>query len=270
MQLTREKLTYLLYLFKQKDMNYTVTRMAQEVGVSKSTISRVLNNFYQEGLTSEKGKGALTCQGCQLANKYLKDINKLSQWLKSVSDFNDEEAYQEALSLILTLSSSAREKIVNNTSKERLFEMIDNVKEINGDMLSANLDDGQYPFAFTIYKVNRLEISMANDGFYHPGILEIKMGLGRIILKPKEVERESMKGKVILKGKLETLKYLENEKFINCEIIRGDYIIPISKLRFYYSKDERVLQTSIKIKVRPSVGKQHMPVSEAIMTIIFK
>lgn len=270
MQLTREKLTYLLYLFKQKDMNYTVTRMAQEVGVSKSTFSRVLNNFYQEGLTSEKGKGALTCQGCQLANKYLKDINKLSQWLKSVSDFNDEEAYQEALSLILTLSSSAREKIVNNTSKERLFEMIDNVKEINGDMLSANLDDGQYPFAFTIYKVNRLEISMANDGFYHPGILEIKMGLGRIILKPKEVERESMKGKVILKGKLETLKYLENEKFINCEIIRGDYIIPISKLRFYYSKDERVLQTSIKIKVRPSVGKQHMPESEAIMTIIFK
>lgn len=270
MMLTREKLTYLLFLYKQKDMNYTVTRMAQEVGVSKSTFSRVLNNFYQEGLTSEKGKGTLTCQGCRLASKYIKDINKLSQWLKSVFDFNDDEAYQEALSLIFTLSSSTREKIINSTSKKRLFELIDNVKEISGDMLSANLDDGQYPFAFTIYKANRIGISMANDGFYHPGILEIKMGYGRFILKPKEVERESMVGKMVLKGKLESLKYLENEEFINSEAICGDYTIPISKLRFYYSKDERLLQTSIKIRVKPSVGKIHMPESEAIMTIIFK
>ncbi|MFQ7171499.1 MAG: hypothetical protein ACLRQF_04990 [Thomasclavelia ramosa] len=49
--------------------------------------------------------------------------------------------------------------------------MIDNVKEISGDMLSANLDDGQYLFAFTVYKADKMEISMANDGFFHPGIL---------------------------------------------------------------------------------------------------
>lgn len=270
MQLTREKLTYLLFLYKQKDMNYTVTRMAQEVGVSKSTFSRVLNNFYQEGLTSEKGKGTLSIQGCDLASEYLKDIDKLLQWLKSVSDFNDDEAYQEALSLVLVLSSSARKKIISNTSKELLFELIDNVKEISGDMLSANLDDGQYPFAFTVYKTNRIGVSMANDGFYHPGILNIKMGQGKLVLKPKEVERESMMGKIILKGKLESLKYFENKKFICCEVIRGDYIIPISQLRFYYSKEERLLQTSIKIKVKPCVREIHMPESEAIMTIIFK
>lgn len=111
---------------------------------------------------------------------------------------------------------------------------------------------------------------MANDGFYHPGILEIKMGHGRIILKPKEVERESMMGKMVLKGKLESLKYLDDEEFVSSEVIRGDYIIKISKLRFYYSKDERMLQTSIQIRVRPSVGKIHMPESEAVMTIIFK
>lgn len=57
MQLTKEKLSYLLFLYKQREMDYTVTRLAQEVGVSKSTFSRVLNTFYQEGLTTEKGKG---------------------------------------------------------------------------------------------------------------------------------------------------------------------------------------------------------------------
>ena len=176
MQLTKEKLSYLLFLYKQREMDYTVTRLAQEVGVSKSTFSRVLNTFYQEGLTTEKGKGILSCQGCRMAREYLKDINKLSDWLKYTANFDDEEAYQEALSLVLTLSSKARAKLVNNTSKERLFELIDNVKEISGDMLSANLDDGQYLFAFTVYKADKMEISMANDGFFHPGILDIKMG----------------------------------------------------------------------------------------------
>lgn len=270
MQLTKEKLSYLLFLYKQKEMNYTVTRLAQEVGVSKSTFSRVLNVFFQEGLTSKKGKGALSCQGCRLAKDYLKDINKLSKWLKYTADFDDDEAYQEALSLVLTLTPEARAKLVNNTSKERLFELINNVKEISGDMLSANLDDGQYPFAFTVYKSDKMGISMANDGFFHPGILEIKMGHGVLLLKPKEVERESMMGKMVLKGKLGSLKYLVDQEYVGCRMIKDDYIIPISKLRFYYSKEERMLQTSVKVKVKPNIGKIHMPESIAIMNIILK
>ena len=47
-----------------------------------------------------------------MAREYLKDINKLSDWLKYTANFDDEEAYQEALSLVLTLSSEARAKLV--------------------------------------------------------------------------------------------------------------------------------------------------------------
>ena len=54
-----------------------------------------------------------------MAREYLKDINKLSDWLKYTANFDDEEAYQEALSLVLTLSSKARAKLVNNTSKSK-------------------------------------------------------------------------------------------------------------------------------------------------------
>ena len=85
MQLTKEKLSYLLFLYKQREMDYTVTRLAQEVGVSKSTFSRVLNTFYQEGLTTEKGKGILS-QGCN-GKGIFKDINKLSDWLKYTANF---------------------------------------------------------------------------------------------------------------------------------------------------------------------------------------
>ena len=176
MQLTKEKLTYLLFLYDYKDKGYTITRIAQEMNISKSTISRVLNTFYQEGLLLEKGKGKLSCQGCQMAKRYKHDINKLSKWLQDSADFNEEQAYQEALLLVLTLSDETRRKLVTNTSKEKLFKLIANVKEISGDMLSVNLDDGEYSFAFTVYKKDRVGISMANEGFYHPGVLEIKQG----------------------------------------------------------------------------------------------
>lgn len=88
MQLTKEKLTYLLFLYDYKDKGYTITRIAQEMNISKSTISRVLNTFYQEGLLLEKGKGKLSCQGCQMAKRYKYDINKLSKWLQDSADFN--------------------------------------------------------------------------------------------------------------------------------------------------------------------------------------
>lgn len=137
-------------------------------------------------------------------------------------------------------------------------------------MLSANLGDGEYPFAFTVYKKDRVEISMANEGFYHPGILEIKSGYGQLIFKLKEVEHVSLTGKMILKGKLEALKYEIENQFISSRFLRDNFILPISKLRFFYSKEERILQTSIKIRVKADVGIIHMPESEAILTIIFK
>lgn len=268
--MTKEKLTYLLFLYDYKDKGYTITRIAQEMNTSKSTISRVLNTFYQEGLLLEKGKGKLSCHGCQIAKRYKHDIYELSKWLQDSADFNEEQAYQEALLLVLTLTDEARRKLVNNTRKEKLFKLIKNVKEISGDMLSANLGDGEYPFAFTVYKKNCVGISMANGGFYHPGILEIKLGYGQMVFKLKEVEHVSLTGKMILKGKLESLKYEIENQFISGHFLRGNFILPISKLRFFYSKEERILQTSIKIRVKADVGIIHMPESEAILTIIFK
>lgn len=100
MEITKEKLAYLLFLYNQKDTNCTVTRLAEEFGVSKSTFSRVLNSFYHENLIIQKGKGILSIKGEKLAKSYLKDITEIKSWLKSISNFSDEEAYHEALTLV--------------------------------------------------------------------------------------------------------------------------------------------------------------------------
>ena len=82
---------------------------------------------------------------------------------------------------------------------------------------------------------------MANDGFFHPGILDIKMGHGGFVLKSKEVERESMMGKMVLKGKLSSLKYQVGEDCLECRMIKDDYIIPISKLAVYFNQSDNLL-----------------------------
>lgn len=270
MEITKEKLAYLLFLYKQKDTNCTVTRLSEEFGVSKSTFSRVLNIFYHENLIIKKGKGILSKKGEKLAKSYLKDIAEIKLWLKNIANFSDEEAYQEALTLVLVLSNETRYKLISDLYKKKLFEKIDKVKSISGDMLTVNLEDGKYPFAFTIYKINKLEISMANDGFVHPGILEIDNGKGNLILFPKEIEHESLLGNIILKGQVESLKYMIDQQFISSQNMKNSYIIPIDKLQFHYCKEEQILQTSIKIKVRANVGIIHMPESCAILNIILK
>lgn len=270
MEITKEKLAYLLFLYKQKETNCTVTRLAEEFGVSKSTFSRVLNIFYHENLIIQKGKGILSTKGEKLAKNYFKDIAEIKLWLKNISNLSDEEAYQEALTLVLVLSNKTRYNLISDLYKKKLFEKIDKIKSISGDMLTVNLEDGKYQFAFTIYKLNKLEISKANDGFVHPGILEINNGKGNLILFPKEIEHESLLGNIILKGQVESLKYMLNQEFISSQNIKNSYIIPIDRLKFHYCKEERILQTSIKIKVRANVGIIHMPESCAVLNIILK
>lgn len=270
MEITKEKLAYLLFLYKQKETNCTVTRLAEEFGVSKSTFSRVLNIFYHENLIIQKGKGILSTKGEKLAKNYFKDIAEIKLWLKNISNLSDEEAYQEALTLVLVLSNKTRYNLISDLYKKKLFEKIDKIKSISGDMLTVNLEDGKYQFVFTIYKLNKLEISMANDGFVHPGILEINNGKGNLILFPKEIEHESLLGNIILKGQVESLKYMLDQEFISSQNIKNSYIIPIDRLKFHYCKEERILQTSIKIKVRANVGIIHMPESCAVLNIILK
>ena len=270
MEITKEKLAYLLFLYKQKETNCTVTRLAEEFGVSKSTFSRVLNIFYHENLIIQKGKGILSTKGEKLAKNYFKDIAEIKLWLKNISNLSDEEAYQEALTLVLVLSNKTRYNLISDLYKKKLFEKIDKIKSISGDMLTVNLEDGKYQFAFTIYKLNKLEISMANDGFVHPGILEINNGKGNLILFPKVIEHESLLGNIILKGQVESLKYMLDQEFISSQNIKNSYIIPIDRLKFHYCKEERILQTSIKIKVRANVGIIHMPESCAVLNIILK
>lgn len=273
MKMSEEKLTYLLFLYDIRGQKYTITNMASQLGVSKSTVSKVLSSFYQEGITEYKGKVELSEYGCMLAKQWKDEVKKITNWLCVSSAFDLQTAQKEAIILALHMSSTAKNQLIYNLNMSDFFKWIDNVKTVYGDMLIHYLQDGDYSFAFTIYKDkpdHKIEISIANDAFVHPGILKIRDGKGYLVLKSKEIERESLMGRIVLKGRLETLKYMKNKQYVEAMKQNHFYHIPLSCLEFYYNREEKMLQGHIKLKVIPTVGKIHMPESTAHLAIFFK
>ena len=66
--MTTEKIKSLLLMNENKKI--TVTLLAKKMNVSKATMSRMINTFYEQGLTLDKGK-------CQLSKKGQEYIEKI-------------------------------------------------------------------------------------------------------------------------------------------------------------------------------------------------
>ena len=65
--MSEEKLTYLLFLYRMHNQKFTITHMASQLGVSKSTVSKVLSVFLSGRDYRTKGKTELSKAGCNLA-----------------------------------------------------------------------------------------------------------------------------------------------------------------------------------------------------------
>ena len=59
--MTTEKIKSLLLMNENKKI--TVTLLAKKMNVSKATMSRMINTFYEQGLTLDKGKCHLSKKG---------------------------------------------------------------------------------------------------------------------------------------------------------------------------------------------------------------
>lgn len=273
MELTKEKLSYLLYLYELTDYNQTITSMAGVLGISKSTLSKVLHTFYQEGITKEKGKGMLSEYGSLMAKEWQKEIQTFGEWLMEHVFLTKQDAKQEAIQMVLHMSKNAKDQLIQHYQIDNFLNKLDHIKMLHGDMLGAYLQDGEYPFAFTMYKNHidtTLEISMSNEGFKHPGILRIDKGQGFLMLKPCEIEITSAHGKLLIKSKLEQLHYRKDHGFIKAKQQKDCFLLPISHITFYYNHQERLLQGHMQLRMKPSVQHIHMEEQTSILSIVFK
>ena len=85
--MTTEKIKSLLLMNENKKI--TVTLLAKKMNVSKATMSRMINTFYEQGLTLDKGK-------CQLSKKGQEYIEKIQEKIKLNQKINDNLEQQAA------------------------------------------------------------------------------------------------------------------------------------------------------------------------------
>ena len=65
------------------------------------------------------------------------------------------------------------------------------------------------------------------------------------------------------------MKYLIQDKEYDCFEKNDCFYIPITDLNFFYTKEERLMQTSLTVKLKVNLLKGHMPENLALLKYCF-
>lgn len=146
---------------------------------------------------------------------------------------------------------------------------------ITGHELCRNLADGEYNVPFYIYKAKGRGkspdiLSMANAGFEQPAILRVEHGVGMFYMKGKPMIAKSRVSGLEMKGKVESVKYMEGKMYVPCSREGDVFSFPAFRIRFQniLFDNRQVLHGSVRLSMRCDVGVAHMPESVAVVVFI--
>ena len=245
------------------DENTTVTGLARSLGEEKYTISRLLSAIEEEGVVdrSNNRHPKLTSEGIEAAERYAKRVDTLVNYLL-FKGVGMENARPDALKMALHMSGQSIDVFRSEEELEAVKYEFRDRRKFSGSEFFSKLPDGNYRLSFIIYREkanNVTNVSMANEGFEHPGILSVTTRNAR-----------SAKTGAAMKGKVKSLKYFDNGDYISAEL-NGDIVaFPAESFKFYNLRPgfSPVLHGTLPIKITANVGTMHMPESIAFFTIL--
>ena len=100
----------------------------------------MINTFYEQGLTLDKGKCQLSKKGQEYIEKIQEKIKNLTYWLQETSHLNEEEARQEAIKLYTTLNDETIERICSRIHFNKVFDQLGDLVEFSGHYLEHHLN----------------------------------------------------------------------------------------------------------------------------------
>lgn len=146
-------------------------------------------------------------------------------------------------------------------------------KKFSGAELCHKLKNGRYSFPFLIYREQMKDgrlLSMANEGFEHPCVLNVEDGVGELQLHAIPMGAKSRMTGDFMKGKVTNLQYFESGRFVSVESNGHVYSILAAALSFVNIGKGigQVLHGTVGLQMDCSVGIIHMPTSKAMFTIL--
>lgn len=272
MGLPAGKIRYLLLLNQLKEKGTTVTEIAKLACVTKSTISRALTSFAEDGILYEN-RIELTPYGEETACRYQERYDLLVEWLTKGKKTTRETAVSDAYAMLAELSDELIGSLTTEVRIKKELHSFLNQAGAGGNSYRSSgsvPSDGTYPVLLTFFRKDiRIErfLSMADSAFRHRGACIVKEASALIRIEAREISHESRLKGLILKGKAEKLFYETRAGWRQAANEACFYYIPAEAFSFQYYEEEERLLGVIKVKFRVSVDEQHMPDSEAILTI---
>lgn len=268
------QLRILVFLLVNDEETRNVTGIAKSLGEEKYTVSRIMSMLEKEGLIdrSESRHPKLTKLGKERA-KFYKERISISMNHLTYEGVDVESARNDAYYWALYNTQQTMDVIGMADQQYQVKYELRGQKKFDGAQVCQRLKDENYRFPFVIYREHvrgGSNLSMANEGFEHPCVLCVRNGVGTIQLRALDIEACSGATGKVMCGKVKSVKYMENEKFISAETSGNMIAFPAAVLDFVNVGEGigQVLHGSVCLKMTCSVGKIHMPESKAIFTIL--
>lgn len=255
----------------QKSCN--VTNLAKVLGKEKYSISRAIIALEKEGFINRNNPRHpyLTGAGEIAAKRYAHRMDVVTNHL-IYEGVSYQQAQNDAAVLTMYCSDETFSVIQNLEEKYKIRYIFRNKRDFDGKDLCKNLSDGVYSFPFIIYRETLSEnsnISMANYGFEHPCVISVNKGTGIVKLKAQRINDASSKNNR-MKGRISAFQYYNGFEF--CDGVQdGDvYSFPAECIKFLSigNGNACILHGSVCLKMRFSVGFEHMPEITAVFTIL--
>lgn len=270
MELTLNRLLYLLYLNRTDESNCTVTKMAKNFQVSKSTVSRNMDYFVEQGIVYTDTM-RLTTYGERLAKEYAEEVDLLESWVKMTTPCGAEENRDNALKMAVNLSENMKKQIIQKARLNKMFQNLNHRGEISFSEFVKDLEDGSYPVSFMIFREEMKPgryFSMANRGFSHPAVLKISGDTGMLQLKAVTMERRNMMDSIMMSGKLLKMGYDRKGRFIPAEKVGDIYQIPADALEYTFHKDENLLVGNLIFQMHAPMINKKLHTHNAVFTLL--
>lgn len=282
--MTGNQMKYLLAFVRQPNQQQNQTNIAKIFGVNKSTIHRTITEACKQGILADMGDCMkLTGYGTEFIQFYEKQQKDIIAWMIQ-QGISEEIALSDSFTLLEGCSPSTINLLCTRGKFASLLRTLKEKKapiSLSGKKIEAYMDKGEYPLAFVFYKLNNSltthnklcptpKVSMANEAFEHPATLNILKSDSYICLNTKDMTQKSKLNHESLRGHLKRMNYKIGNREKTVMLDNGKVYIPLDILNFVYIKEDNLLEGYMEFTMSCTVGKIHMPESQALFMVHFE
>lgn len=204
--MTDRQMEYLLLFATQSNKGRCISAAAEEFGVSLPTVSNISGTLERDGLIQKNRGGIveLTPLAKEIIAPKLSQMKRLEEWLEVGLGLPPNQAVREARRMVSSLQNDTVDGII----RYWLCRETGGLPESLNRFFQA-LTPGIYQAPFQVYKKDRRELSMGDQGFRKPANLVREDGGCFFLLYPVHLQYQGQgkERKRLLTGRLERLWY---------------------------------------------------------------